>query len=156
MKPQRDSLYELGGHLPLGPGSLGVRISHKVSTDWIDDTQVGATNLHQDINFPRGLVDSQSVYYAQPLTRNGRLSSASHVVALNSPNCETQLLQNCAAGGPAGGDLVQADHDQHYDVTSACSSTTGTTAGSRSAASTGAACHWAIRPCVRRFRKVMR
>ncbi len=52
LKPQRDSLYEIGGHLPFARGSLGLRISHKVSTDWLDDTQVGATNLHQDINFP--------------------------------------------------------------------------------------------------------
>jgi hypothetical protein len=117
LKPQRDSLYEIGGHLPLGAGSLGVRISHKVSTDWLDDTQVGATNLHQDINFPRGLVDSQTLSYNVNLRNNGRVyASVSHVVALNSLNCETQLLQNCASGGPAGGDLVQADHDQHYDA----------------------------------------
>jgi len=119
LKPQRDSLYELGGHLPLGPGSLGLRISHKVSTDWLDDTQVGATNLHQDINFPIGSVNSQTLSYTTNLARRGRFyASISHVVALNSLNCETQLLQNCAAGGPPGGDLVQADHDQHYDVTS--------------------------------------
>ena len=118
LRPQRDSLYELGGHIGLGSGSLGVRISHKVSTDWIDDTQVGATNLHQDINFPRGLVDSQSAYYDLPLARGSRFTvSVSHVVALNSLNCETQLLQNCAAFGPPGGDFAQADHDQHYDAT---------------------------------------
>lgn len=119
LRPQRDSLYEFGGHLPLGSGSLGLRVSHKVSTDWIDDTQVGATNLHQDINFPRGLVDSQSLYYNRLLGGGGRFyASVSHIVALNSTNCETQLLQNCAAGGSPGGDLRQADHDQHYDATS--------------------------------------
>jgi TonB dependent receptor/Carboxypeptidase regulatory-like domain/TonB-dependent Receptor Plug Domain len=117
LRPQRDSLYEIGGHLPLGRGDVGIRISHKVSTDWLDDTQVGATNLHQDINFPIGRVDSQNVVYTQPMARNGRFSfSVSHVLALNSTNCETQLLQNCAANGPAGGDLVQADHDQHWDA----------------------------------------
>jgi outer membrane receptor protein involved in Fe transport len=119
LRPQRDSLYEVGGHFPLGPADLGVRISHKVSTDWIDDTQIGATNLHQDINFPIGRVDSQTVSYTLPLARNGRFyANVSHAMALNSTNCETQLLQNCAAGGPPGGDLVQADHDQHWDVTS--------------------------------------
>jgi TonB dependent receptor/Carboxypeptidase regulatory-like domain len=118
LRPQRDSLYEIGGHIGLGPGSLGIRISHKVSTDWIDDTQVGSTNLHQDINFPRGLVDSQSLYYDLLLARGSRFTaSLSHVVAQNSLNCETQLLQNCAASGPPGGDLGQADHDQHYDAT---------------------------------------
>ena len=117
LKPQRDSLYELGGHLPIGNGDLGLRISHKVSTDWLDDTQVGATNLHQDINFPRGLVDSQNLYYNHPLARGGRYyASFTHALALNSLNCETQLLQNCAAGGPPGGDFTQADHDQHYDA----------------------------------------
>ncbi len=119
LKPQRDSLYEIGGHLPLGPGDLGVRISHKVSTDWLDDTQVGATNLHQDINFPRGRVDSQNFAYNQPLARNGRFyASVSHSIAVNSLNCETQLLQNCAASGRPGGDFVQADHDQHWDLAS--------------------------------------
>lgn len=118
LKPERDSLYELGGHLPVGAATLGWRISHRVATDWIDDTQVGATNLHQDINFPRGLVDLQSLEYDRPLANKGRFYlNVSHVVAQNSANCETQLLQNCAASGAPGGDLVQADHDQHYDVT---------------------------------------
>lgn len=117
LKPQRDSLYETGGHLPLGSGELGIRISHKVSTDWLDDTQVGATNLHQDINFPQGRVDIQTAYYQQPLPRNGKAYiSLTHSIAVNSANCETQLLQNCAIGGLPGGDFVQADHDQHYDV----------------------------------------
>ncbi len=117
LKPQRDSLYEFGGHLPLGGGELGVRISHKVSTDWLDDTQVGATNLHQDINFPLGEVNSQTLYYNQQFGLGSRFYvSASHVTAVNSMNCETELLQNCAALGPPGGDFVQADHDQHYDA----------------------------------------
>jgi hypothetical protein len=119
LKPQRDSLYEIGGHLPIGRGDLGIRISHKVSTDWLDDTQVGATNLHQDINFPQGRVDSQNVAYNRPLAHNSRFyASVSHTIAVNSTNCETQLLQNCAANGPPGGDFVQADHDQHWDATS--------------------------------------
>lgn len=119
LKPQRDSLYELGGHVALGKGDLGIRLSHKVSTDWIDDTQIGATNLHQDINFPQGRVDSQNLAYTQPLVRGGRFYfNLAHTMAVNSANCETQLLQNCLINGPPGGDFVQADHDQHYDVTS--------------------------------------
>ena len=119
LRPQRDSLYETGFHVPLGSADVGFRLSHKVSTDWIDDTQIGSTNLHQDINFPQGRVDSESLYVQTPLPRNSRYYlSISHVLAVNSTNCETQLLQNCAAGGPPGGDFVQADHDQHYDISS--------------------------------------
>jgi hypothetical protein len=131
LKPQRDSLYELGAHLPIGPADLGVRIMHKVSTDWIDDTQVGATNLHQDINFPAGRVDAQSIYAQQNLQLGGRAyASVTHSIALNSLICETNLLQNCSLGGyisgpgnaltpyyvSPGGGLVQADHDQHWDA----------------------------------------
>ena len=119
LKPQRDSLYEIGGHIAVGSGDLGVRISHKVSTDWLDDTQVGATNLHQDINFPQGRVDSQNVMYTQPLARSGRLLRerlARH--RREQPELRDAALQNCAAFGPPGGDFVQADHDQHWDVTS--------------------------------------
>jgi hypothetical protein len=131
LKPQRDSLYELGGHVPLGPAELGVRVMHKVSTDWIDDTQVGATNLHQDINFPVGRVDAQSLYVQQSLQLGGRAyASLTHSIALNSLTCETNLLQNCTLGGyltgpggtlvpyyvSPGGGLVQADHDQHWDA----------------------------------------
>lgn len=131
LKPQRDSLYEIGGHLPIGAFDLGVRIMHKVSTDWIDDTQIGATNLHQDINFPQGRVDAQSLYVQQNLARNGRFYlSVTHSIALNSLVCETNLLQNCTLGGyttgaggvlvpyyvSPGGGLVEADHDQHWDA----------------------------------------
>ncbi len=117
LRPQRDSLYEIGGHVPLAGGDLGIRISHKVSTDWLDDTQVGATNLHQDINFPIGGVNLQSLYYQHPLASSGRFyASLTHSLAVNSTNCETQLLQNCALNGPPGGPLVAADHDQRWDA----------------------------------------
>ncbi|MGZ3529796.1 MAG: TonB-dependent receptor domain-containing protein [Vulcanimicrobiaceae bacterium] len=131
LRPQRDSLYELGGHLTLGSADLGFRISHKVSTDWIDDTQVGATNLHQDINFPQGRVDIQTLYIQQNLSRGGRaFFSVTHSLAVNSSVCETNLLQNCTLAGyddsttpptpifqTPGGDFAQADHDQHWDST---------------------------------------
>ena len=131
LKPERDSLYEIGGHLPLGPADLGVRIMHKVASDWIDDTQVGATNLHQDINFPEGEVNAQSLYLQQSLARNGRVyASVTHSIAVNSLICQTNLLQNCTLGGyytsphaapvpyylQPGGGFVAADHDQHWDA----------------------------------------
>jgi hypothetical protein len=131
LKPQRDSLYETGGHLPLGSADLGVRISHKDSTDWIDDTQVGATNLHQDINFPQGRVDVQSLYLQQNLSQGGRaFFSLSHTLAVNSAVCETNLLQNCTLAGyddttspptplfqSPGGAFAQADHEQQWSST---------------------------------------
>ena len=41
LRPQRDSVYELGGHFALGRGDLGLRVMQKNATDLIDDTQVG-------------------------------------------------------------------------------------------------------------------
>lgn len=129
LRPERDSLYEAGGHVPVGRFDAGLRVMHEVSTDWLDDTQVGATNLHQDINFPEGRVDLQSLYVQENLARGGRLSlSVTHSLAVNSVICETNLLQNCTLGGyvtgpsatpvpyyvAPGGGLVQADHDQHW------------------------------------------
>jgi outer membrane receptor for ferrienterochelin and colicins len=116
LRPERDSLYEFGGHVAVGSADVGVRISRRSATDWIDDTQVGATNLHQEINFPVGRAEVQSLYVQQPLARGGRTYfSLTRSIAQNSLNCETQLLQDCAADGPAGGQLVQADHDQRWD-----------------------------------------
>ena len=129
LRPERDSLYEAGGHVPVGRFDAGLRLMHEVSTDWLDDTQVGATNLHQDINFPEGRVDLQSLYVQESLARGGRLSvSVTHTLAVNSLICETNLLQNCTLGGyvtgpsaapvpyyvSPGGGFVQADHDQHW------------------------------------------
>ncbi len=129
LRPERDSLYEAGGHLPIGSADAGFRIMHLVATDWIDDTQIGVTNLHQDINFPEGRVEAQTLYVQQNLARNGRAYfSLTHSTALNSLVCETNLLQNCTLGGyvttPSGAlrpyyvspgwGLAQADHDQHW------------------------------------------
>jgi len=113
LKPQRDSLYEAGFHVPLGVADIGFRISHKNSTDYLDDTQVGSTNLHQDINFPLGQINVQAIDLHAPLpNRSSTYFSFSHVTAWNSMNCETQLLQNCASAGPPGGPFAQSDHDQ--------------------------------------------
>src|SRR6202035_3500909 len=88
LQPQRDSLYEAGFHLPLGRADLGFRISHKNSTHYLDDTQVGATNLHEVINFPQGRIDVQAIYLQAPLPKAGNAYlSVSHVVSVNSLNC---------------------------------------------------------------------
>ncbi len=115
LKPERDTQLELGGHLPLGPGELGLRVWQKNANDLIDDTQVGVTLLHQDINYVLGRLSQEALTYTQPLRLNGRAYfSFAHVVSLNS-GCETQLLAPCF-GLPTG--YTPADHEQRYTVTS--------------------------------------
>jgi hypothetical protein len=114
LKPQRDSVYEIGGHLPLGAGDLGLRVMQKNATDLIDDTQVGVTLLHQDINYQLGRIATQTVYYQQNLVRNGRFYvSFNHTYSVNK-GCETQLLAPCF-GSPT--DWTPADHEQRYGTT---------------------------------------
>jgi len=113
LRPERDSLLEAGGHIPIGRGSLGLRVWQKNASDIIDDTQVGVTLLHQDINYGAGRISSQSVAYQLPLERNGRIyASFTHTLSFNA-GCETQLLAPCF-GSPSG--FTPADHDQRVDV----------------------------------------
>jgi hypothetical protein len=112
LKPQRDTDIEIGGSMPLGQGQLGIRIMQKGAVDLIDDTQVGLTALHQDINYARGNISSQSADYQQALARGGRAYvSLTHTRSVNK-GCETQLLAPCF-GAP--GDWTPADHDQRWD-----------------------------------------
>jgi hypothetical protein len=113
LKPERDTQLELGGHLPLGSGDLGFRVWQKNANDLIDDTQVGVTLLHQDINYVLGRLSQEALTYTQPLPRGGRAYFAfAHTVSLNS-GCETQLLAPCF-GSPTG--FTPADHEQRYTV----------------------------------------
>ena len=114
LKPQRDSVYELGGHVALGRGDLGLRVMQKNAGDLIDDTQVGATNLHQDINYAVGRIATQTAYYQLGLARGGRFyASLTHTYSVNK-GCETQLLAPCFG---SGSDWTPADHDQRIDIT---------------------------------------
>ncbi|HKW44171.1 MAG TPA: TonB-dependent receptor [Candidatus Eremiobacteraceae bacterium] len=114
LKPQRDSNYEFGGHLPVGNGDLGARVMWKNATDLIDDTQVGVTLLHQDINYRVGRIATQSAYYQLPLNRLGRYYlSINHTYSVNK-GCETQLLAPCF-GSPI--DWTPADHEQRWGAT---------------------------------------
>lgn len=114
LKPERDTQLELGGHLPLGNGTLGFRVWQKNANDLIDDTQVGVTLLHQDINYKLGRLSQEALTYQAPLIRNGRAYiNVAHTLSLNS-GCETQLLAPCF-GSPTG--FTPADHDQSYSVT---------------------------------------
>ncbi|HEX3369841.1 MAG TPA: TonB-dependent receptor [Candidatus Cybelea sp.] len=114
LKPERDTQLEFGGHVPLGPGELGFRVWQKNANDLIDDTQVGVTLLHQDINYVLGRLSQEALNYVQPLAHNGRAYlSLAHTVSLNK-GCETQLLAPCF-GSPT--DFTPADHNQAYTVT---------------------------------------
>jgi hypothetical protein len=111
LKPERDTQLELGGHIPFGPGDLGFRVWQKNANNLIDDTQVGVTLLHQDINYVLGRLSQEALNYVQPLARNGRFYfSVAHVVSDNS-GCETQLLAPCF-GEPTG--YTPADHEQNW------------------------------------------
>ena len=113
--PERDSTYEIGAHLPLGPGELGLRVMQKNASDLIDDTQVGTTALHQDINYERGSISTQAISYQRGLARGGRFyASFAHTRAVNR-GCETQLLAPCF-GANAVTDWTPADHDQTYSA----------------------------------------
>jgi hypothetical protein len=113
LKPQRDSVYEIGAHLAVGKGDLGLRIMQKNATDLVDDTQVGVTNLHQDINYAQGRIATQTAYYQLPLSGGGRFwASLTHTYSVNK-GCETQLLAPCF-GAP--NDWTPADHDQRIDA----------------------------------------
>ena len=61
LKPERDTQLELGGHIPLGAGDLGFRVWQKNANDLIDDTQVGVTLLHQDINYTLGRLSQEAL-----------------------------------------------------------------------------------------------
>ena len=113
LKPERDTQLELGGHLPLGRGDLGIRVWQKNANDLIDDTQVGVTALHQDINYTLGRLSEEALTYTQPLARGGRAYfSVTHLISLNS-GCETQLLAPCF--GQEDG-YTPADHEQRYSI----------------------------------------
>ena len=113
LKPERDTLLEAGGHLRLGPGSLGLRVWQKNANDLIDDTQVGVTLLHQDINYTLGRIAQQAAYFEAPLVRGGReYLSLAHTTSYNK-GCETQLLAPCFGSST---DYTSADHDQRYSV----------------------------------------
>ena len=114
LQPERDTQLEFGGHVPAGRGELGFRIWQKNANNLIDDTQVGVTALHQDINYSLGRLSAETVDYVQPLARGGRLyANVNHTISLNS-GCETQLLAPCF-GQPAI--FTPADHEQRWSIT---------------------------------------
>lgn len=112
--PERDTQIEFGGHVPIGAGSLGFRIWQKNANNLIDDTQVGVTLLHQDINYVLGRLSAETLDYVLPLQRNGRAYvNVNHTISLNA-GCETQLLAPCF-GAPTI--FTPADHEQRWSIT---------------------------------------
>ena len=110
--PERDTQLELGGHIPVGDGDLGFRVWQKNANNLIDDTQVGVTLLHQDINYVLGRLSQEALNYSRPVAGNGRAYfSVAHVVSLNS-GCETQLLAPCFGAGRlhAGRSRAKLEH----------------------------------------------
>jgi hypothetical protein len=115
LKPERDTQLEFGGHIPVGSGDLGFRVWQKNANNLIDDTQVGVTLLHQDINYVLGRLSQEALNYVQPLARSDRFYfSLAHVVSDNA-GCETQLLAPCF-GAPTG--YTPADHEQNWSIAS--------------------------------------
>jgi hypothetical protein len=114
LKPERDTQVEVGGHAPLGVGDLGFRAWQKNANDLIDDTQVGVTGLHQDINYTLGRLSAETLDYVSPLSRDSRwYTNVNHTDSVNK-GCETQLLAPCF-GSPT--DFTPADHEQRWSMT---------------------------------------
>ncbi len=114
LQPERDTQLEFGGHAPVGVGELGFRIWQKNANNLIDDTQVGVTALHQDINYALGRLSGETLDYTVPLANGGRFyTNVNHTVSLNA-GCETQLLAPCF-GQPTI--FTPADHEQRWNVT---------------------------------------
>jgi hypothetical protein len=114
LKPERDTQLEFGGHVPVGAGEVGFRIWQKNANNLIDDTQVGVTALHQDINYSLGRLSAETLDYVEPLARNGRFyANVNHTISLNS-GCETQLLAPCFGQQAI---FTPADHEQRWSIT---------------------------------------
>ncbi len=115
LKPERDTQIEFGGHVPAGKAEVGFRVWQKNANDLIDDTQVGVTALHQDINYAVGRLSGETLDYVLPVARSGRVyANVNHTVSLNA-GCETQLLAPCF--GQSSG-FTPADHEQRWSITS--------------------------------------
>jgi len=114
LRPQRDSLYEVGGRLPIGTADVTIRVSHKDSTDPLDDGLIPNTNARQELNFQQGVVDLQSAYLVKKTARGGQsYLSLTHGRA---------SLRGCVPGGVftcAGisNGWVSADYDQRWTAT---------------------------------------
>jgi hypothetical protein len=111
--PERESLFEVGGVFGLGSARASWKAAHKSTVDVLDDAQVGATNIHQDINFGDGRADFQDLMLQFPHADGTRdYFSVTHSRVINR-GCGSQLLSGCA---PPPYDFFDADHDQRWDA----------------------------------------
>ena len=126
LKPERDTQLELGGHIPVGSGDLGFRVWQKNANDLIDDTQVGVTLLHQDINYVLGRLSQEALNYVQPLSLNSR----AYFTSLTSSRSTAAAKRNCwrhASGSPPA--LRPPTTSSATPSPAASCSTTGAAAG---------------------------
>ena len=114
LKPERDTQLEFGGHIPIGSGDLGFRVWQKNANDLIDDTQVGVTLLHQDINYVLGRLSQEALNYVHPLPATDVRTSRS-LTSSRSTRLRDQLLAPCF-GQPTG--YTPADHEQRWSMAS--------------------------------------
>jgi len=110
LHPQRDSLYEMGAHAPLGSLDLGIRIAHKTSEAVLDDVQLGTTNIREDVNFTRGITDVQALLLRRnaPSGRDLLFSIARTRAVLRG--CPNVTFLTC----PARNDWFTADYAEPW------------------------------------------
>ncbi len=112
LRPQRDSLYEAGAHVPLGSLDLGIRIAHRTSDDVLDDVQLGSTNIREDVNYTRGITDVQALFLQRnaPSGRNLLFSIARTRAVLRG--CPRVDFLPC----PATNDWFTADYAEPWSA----------------------------------------
>ncbi len=112
LKPERDTQLEFGGHVPVGSGDLGFRVWQKNANDLIDDTQVGVTLLHQDINYTLGrLVAGGAQLPASAGAQRARLFFGG-ARRFRSTAAAKRSCSRRASGQPTG--FTPADHEQNW------------------------------------------
>ena len=136
LKPERDTQLELGGHIPVGSGDLGFRVWQKNANDLIDDTQVGVTLLHQDINYVLGRLSQEALNYVQPLSLNSR----AYFTLLTSSRSTPAAKRSCSRHASDSPRALRPPTTSSATPSPAAScSTTGAAAGSQPTPITAAA-----------------
>jgi len=110
LRPQRDSLYEMGAHVPVGSLDLGIRMAHKTSDDVLDDVQLGTTNIREAVNYTRGVTDVQALLLQRnvPSGRDLLFSIARTRAVLRG--CPNVAFLTC----PARNDWFAADYAEPW------------------------------------------
>lgn len=137
LKPERDTQLEFGGHVPLGAGSLGFRIWQKNANDLIDDTQVGVTLLHQDINYVLGRLSQEALNYCSRLRKTDERTFRSPIPFRSTRAAKRSCSLRASVRRPI---LRRPTTTKATASRAACSSMTTVAAGSPPMVNTAAAC----------------